>query len=313
MSLDYTEAQTVSREYFYPTMINTAYDFCAFLTKLKAMKKIIDGGDKISFGIRYSKLSRAQSMGWKQQWNFGKKDTRTQVDLQWAYYLSDAMITLEDIIKNSGKGKKIDLIKDKLAEMKEDIDEKMATDLFTQSTDENCFDALPTIIDSSGTYGGVSPSDASIWASGENGTVTTLSITGQYSLTYYIVNSTYGKKKPNFHLTSSLLYNKFLAMYDAGRRYSDKDLLKAGFASAKFDGSTVTFDQFCPAASWYGLNLDSFELCYHPDHNLKPFGWEDMKLLGMPGTLTNLIDFIGQLKCNHRKSNFKLTALDYTK
>lgn len=313
MALTHTEAETVSQEFFYPTMEVCAYDFSAFFAKLKGMDKVVNGGDKMSFAVRYDKLGRAKSVGWDEQHTFGKKKTRTQVDLEWAYYRGDAMITLEDKIKNGGKGQKIDLIKDKLKEMKEDLTDVMATDLYTQSTAQNALDALPTIIDSTGTYGGLSPSDAANWASQEDGTVDTLVIYGPSSLSYYCAAATFGKKRPNFHLTSKYLFNKFLALHDAGRRYGDKDLLKAGFKTATFDGDPVTMDAFCPDASWYGLNIDEFELQYHPEHNMKIYGWQDMYLVGMPGTLTNMTDFIGQLKCTDRKSNFKLTALDYTK
>lgn len=313
MALTHTEAEAVSREFFYPTMEACAYDFSPFFAKLKAKNAVVDGGTMISFPIRYDKLGRAKSVGWDEQWNFGKKKTRTQADINWCLYRGDAMITLEDIIKNDGKGRKVDLIKDKLKEMKEDVEETMAKDLYTQSTDDNAMDALSTIIDSTGSYAGILPSDAANWASTEDSSTTTLVIFGENSLTYMIAQATFGKKSPNFHLTSKLLYNKFLAIFDAGRRYGDADLLKAGFKTATFNGDPVTMDAFCPEGSWFGINIDEFEMCYHPDHNFKVYGWEDMRGQGMPGTLTNLEDFIGALKCTDRKSNFKFTALDYKK
>jgi hypothetical protein len=313
MALTYLEAESVSKEYYYDTMKECAYDFSAIFLKLKKMGRVVDGGRFISFPVRYQKLDRAKSVGFREQWNFGKKDTRTKGVLNWADYIGDAMITKDEKIYNAGKGEIIDLMADKLKEMQEDITDQMATDLYTQSTNENPLEALSTIVDSSSSYAGISPSDAANWASQENSTTTTLIITGQYSLNYYIARCTFKNEGPSFHLTTPDLWDKFCAIYDGARRYGDEDLLKAGFQTAAYRGKPVTADNYCPAGFWYGLNLKQFKLIRHPDYNFDINGWEDMYQNGMKGTLTNMMEFIGQLECLDRRTNFKLTALDYTK
>jgi len=66
------------------------------------------------------------------------------------------------------------------------------------------------------------------------------------------------------------------------------------------------------AGYWYGLDIDQFEIRYHPDYNFKKSDWFDLPQAGYPWSAAKTVVWAGNTLCKMRKTSFKYTALDYT-
>lgn len=314
MALTIDEANAVSHEFFDDTITSQVYDASPFFAKLKKDNRVrTDGGDSIHFAIRYDELGHGSNPGYREKVDFQSKETRTAGILQWAPYQDHTMIHWDEQVYNSGRGRIVNLIADKSKELSEDFQELLDDALFATSAASTALQSLPVIIDSSGAYAGVDPSDAAEWAGNEDSSQTVVKLNGDNSLRALYNNARFNKKGPNFFLTTRDIFGKVESILEAGgRRYEDETMGGMGFTSLKLWGMPLTDDPKCPAGHFYGLDMDSFQLRVHSDHNFKVLDWFELKQAGYPNAKAKYIDSVIQLQCDRRKTNFKFTALDPT-
>lgn len=314
MAFTVTEVNTVSDKHFDKVLKQQCYDNSAFYQKAKKMKQVVPGGTKITWPIRYDQLGSADAVSSTDRIIFERKATRTQCFLEWKYYSGNTMMGWDEKIKNSGKAAIVDLIADKTEELKQDLDHRFATDLYTTNPNGSGFSSLATIVDSEDTYAGVAVSDASAWAAIEDSTTTELIIYGgSTTLAGMIGQATYGKNRPNFHLTTKLLRDKFESKLEPKQRYTSDEMASLGFEDTiSFHGAPVIGDAYCTANTWYGLDMKVFYVVYHPSANFKATSWKEMFQAGFPHHLAKEISWVGNIKCKMRRCNFKYTALDST-
>jgi len=315
MALSVTEANTVSSKWYDKTLVQQVYEDSAFYTKLKQMNQVVPGGSSITFPIRYVKLSDADAVGARQQITYKSKETRTQAVLDWKYYIGQGLISWDERVKNSeSKAQVVNLMKDKAAELKEDMTDRFQTDLFTENPNGNGFSSLATIVDSTTTYAGIAYTDAAAWASIEDSSTTTLNLyTGDSTGLAGAVNAaTFGKSYPTMHITTRNLQSTFESLIEPQKRYSDEKMANAGFPNVAFHGAGVFGDDFCTDNTWYGLCMKHLYIVVHPDFNMKLSSWEELGQAGYPHALKRTLSWAGNIKSTMRKCHFKFTALDPT-
>ncbi len=314
MALSINELNAVSKKYFDPTLTQQVYEKSPFFAKLKADKKIkTDGGTSMQWTIRYQKLDNAKATGPRAKVDFQSKETRTAADIDWVFYDAQTLIHWDELVKNSGKGKIIDLLKDKSAEVLEDLQEKLYTALFaTTYTSGTDLEPLAVIVDSAAAYGGIAVSDATEWAATEDSSTTTLKLFGANSLAYMRNQATFGTTEPTMHITTRDLASKFESLLQPQQRYEDKKMANLGFSAMTFHGVPVIGDAFCPAGYWYGLDMSAFELREHTDYGLKVGDWFELPQAGYPNAKAKYVSWVGNLLARRRKTSFKFSALDYT-
>ena len=309
-----SELTAVSKKYFDPTIRQQAYQDSVFFKTLQSKNKVIDdGGSSIQVPIRYRKLGNAEASAPRAQMVFESKTTRTWIDLAWKYYTVKTMLHWDEKIKNAGKGKIIDLAKDKAAELKEDLNDVLQTALFATSQGTYDFVPLSTIVDSSATYGGLAVSDASEWASNEDSSTTTLILSGSGSLGYMVDASTFGRFEPTLHITTRSLRTKYESLLTPNNIYEDKATANLGFPNITFRKKPNIGDAYCPAGYWYGLDMNQFEAHVHKDDNMYISDWFKLEQAGFPKALAKYATWVGNIVCRMRKTSFKFSALDYTK
>lgn len=314
MAISVSEANAVSAEGFDKTLTQIVFEDSPFFTKMKQDNKIKrDGGRDIRFGVRYDALSAADAVDPSAQAEFNQKDTRTEGVLNWKYYLGQTMMNWDERVKNSGsKYQKINLIKEKTAELKEDFYNRLATDLYTSNSNGNGIVALPTIVDATDSYAGISPSDATNWASAESASVTLTLFSGANSLAYMVAQATFGKKAPTIHVTTRNLQNKFESLMYTSIQYRDKKMANAGFDNITFRGAPVIGDAHCTSKAWYGLCTDEMEVIVHSDYDMKVSEWMDADIAGYVNTLIKTMTANLNIVCKNRRTQFKYTALVHT-
>jgi hypothetical protein len=315
MALSISEANAVSHEYFDSTLSQEAYDDSAFLAWAKSKNNIVNiDGDTIQWPVRYKKLDKTDSVAARDQILFQSAETRTAGTLALKYIVGKTVMHWDETVRNGTKSKIIDLMKDKVTELKEDFNDEFATQLWdtTSTLPTNNIQSLPFIVDSANTYAGIAVADDSNWASTEDSTSTILTM----SLLQKNRNAaTLGKKRPTVHFTTRNLLSKFESILQPYMRYTSADnqkMLDLGFENVSFYGSPVVADAYCPTGYWLGIDMDSVEIAASADYNMKPSDWEPLFQAGYPNALAKVMTFVGNVVFRIRKTSFKLSALDYS-
>jgi hypothetical protein len=328
--MTYTEAETISRDGFNDALTQTVYDSVPLIVKLKSMKKMLDkgGGDKWTWPVRIAKFGKANAVDPRGDIDYIAKETRTQIYDVPRYYEVPGLIPWDKLRANKGDSQKIDIIADAFAEMKEDMDDWLGTDIYTANPNGLGITPLTTIVDATATYGGLAYNDASItsgaWHSAEDSATTKLELFGGLygTSTYQSLSSmcnyaTFGKNGPNFHLTTKDLKSTFESqlesqkVYQVNTKVSDKTMADAGFENVLFKGAPVIGDPYCTAGSWFGLDTRVFDLLYDSEYWMKTTPWEKPSSAQQYAMKKNLCAVL-QLACSNRRVNFKFTALDST-
>lgn len=314
MALSYTEANTVSTKYFDGTLGIQVYDSSPWLSRLKSKDKVIfDGGTQIQFPIRYKEAGTALAVSARQQLNYTQVETRTAAVVDYGHYANHAMMSWDEREANVGSAKIINLMKDKYQELEDDLAEKMSDDLWATTAVTNGLTPIDDIVDSADSYGGISVTDASLWAGNEDSSTTRLTLYGaSTSLAANMNAATLGSRKPDFLVTTRNLFSKLESLVEPQKRYEDVETAKIGFANVSFHGATAVSDAHVPAQAFFGLCTDVWEFRVHKDYNFKATDWRELDQVGFPNALVKVVTFAGNIICRIRKVNFKFTALDYT-
>lgn len=313
MSLSRAEIDAISQDYIDKVITSQVYEDSPLVAKLKTKGNVtIDGGTNIQFPIRYQELNRAEFISPRQQITYSQKETRTSGKLDWKYLFGQAMLQLDERVKNSGKQQIINLITDKSEEMIDDIKDKFDEALYSTSQASDAFSSLDTIVDSATDYADIAVADAAEWAANEDSSTDRVKLyNSSGSLSYMMNASTFGKNKPDLIITTRDLFSKIESMIEPQKRYTG-DLGKIGFSTVMFMGAEVVGDYACPTGYLYGLTTKFWEFITHKDWNMKKSKWMDMPQAGFPYALVKTCLWAGNLKCTCRKVNFKMSALDYT-
>ena len=315
MALSIAEVNTAQTKFFDKKKVNMnqVYEDDPVLNKLLKNNKIVTrGGTSIQFPIRYRKYSKADAVGADKQITFERKTTRTGGDLEWKYYSVDTMMTQAERVQNTGTPQLIDLLGDKEEEIRQDMMDRIATDLYTANPNGLGFSSLAEIVDSATTYAGIAVADAAAWAGVEDSSTTELVLYGSNSLSYWCNQATFGRKMPTLMTTTRDMASKFESLVEPLKRYSDKETASAGFPNVTFHGIPVVGNPYVPTGDWYGLCMEMFELRVAPEFNLETTPWTDLFAAGFPWALGRVMSLVCNLLCRMRKVNFKATALDYT-
>jgi hypothetical protein len=313
MALTRTEANSIQTQYYDKTLTQEVYEDLVFYKKLKAAGNVRwDGGNQIQFPIRYKQLNQTQAADPDAVIPYRKKDTRTSGVLDWKYITANNMITWDERVKNSGKAQIINLLKDKTEELSQDILEFFADQLFATTQAAASISSLNTIISASATYADIAVADISHWASTVDTTTTKLALYGDKSLSYMRNAATFGKNKPTMFLTTRDLWSYYEAQLEPQKRYYGDSKADGGFTSIYFHDTPIYSDTHVPAGYWYGLNMDAFEIRYHPDHDFKKTDWFTLEQSGLPEHMAKVVTWAGNLCCKSRRTQFLYTALDYT-
>jgi hypothetical protein len=313
MALSTTGINAVSHDEFDDEIRLIVYDSHPLLNELNRRDGVVPAGLSFKFPIRYQKLGRADAISTDTQLNYTRKITRTQGTINWKTYSVDQLMTFDEQIKNGdGPNQIVDLLADKAKEMADDYSDRLATDLMTTNPNGLGFDSLDDIVSGTATYAGIAVADASAWQAGiEDASTTKLELSGAGSLGISMSASTFGPDKPNFHVTTRDLKDKFESLLEPQKRYTASvDLASAGFDNVAYKGDPVVGDSYTTDGYWYGLDLGSLKLCYHKDFNMKIEDWFGLEQAGHPNQLARVSTSVLFMMCDSRQTNFKYSTLD---
>ncbi len=204
----------------------------------------------------------------------------------------------EEILKNSGTNQLKDLVTGKLEALENEIRDRWTEDLHSAGLLTNQMGGLQQMLPTTtntGTYGGISRVDNAIWRpttyNANSITVAGTAITAVSSTTirpllnHIIINHTRGTKGPNLFMMHGNHYQAFDASVLPLQRINDENRFgKQGFQSLVYFGAGRRCDivleggigSAMPADTTYFMDMDDFEVRYHPDLKFAKIGGKQM-------------------------------------
>jgi len=173
---------------------------------------------------------------------------------------------------NDGPQQVIDLLESKVMQAEESFNEYLNATFFSDGTGNSSKDmqGLKNIVASATsdaaaykTLGGIdsSVSGNEFWQSYVEATTTPLTLGILSTMQNGISQGT--NKTPDFHITTSTLWEKYEGLLVPAQRFSDSKTAEAGFTNLLYKAAPVTFDIDCTSGTWYALNSKYIKLKRH--------------------------------------------------
>jgi hypothetical protein len=316
MALPVDELNAATKKgYLNEAVVQSAYDQSAFykMQWMKGFVEVLDGGSLMEFPVRYKKQGTGEIADPRSQLQFQSVATRTAGQVNWGFARAVTMLYWDEKVKNAGAAKVFDLAADRMTELRDEITDLLCTKLLTVDAAPGNFDlwSLNFIIDSANTYAGITIADAANWTSTEDNATTTLTIFGTTSLTAAVANSTLGIYKPSLHLTTRLLYAKYMSLLTPNQIYQDTETAALGFSNILLIDAPVVGDAYLPVGYWLGIDMDAFEVRTDGSgtNGIDLTDWIDLTPVGYVNSAGKVATFAGQVICRRRRTSFKFDHL----
>ena len=114
---------------------------------------------------------------------------------------------------------------------------------------------------------------------------------------------------PNFIATTALLRDGYKQSLHPQQRYSDKDMVKAGWQNIWHESAPIVADPYITAGELMALNLNYLSLRSHPKFNFTTPVWVSKEVLGKPDDISANTRWQGNLYCSNRKMHVLHTNL----
>lgn len=216
-------------------------------------------------------------------------------------------ISGEDLLKNSGRERVIDLMEAKIKNAEKTLMNQMSKGIYSDGTGSSGkqltgLKALVSDAPTSGTVGGINraTSGNEFWrnyAKTYNTALTSATIYAAMNDAY--LSCSRGTDKPDLIVADDVLYSVYESSLVPQQRFTNAKLAEAGFENLKFKGADVIYDGGmggdCPAGHMYFLNTEYLRLRPHRDRNFKLIGDRERvainqdaiyRIIGWAGNLT---------------------------
>lgn len=302
MALTYDQISAITEKKFIPKMVDNIFNSNALLQRLKKKEKPQDGGTSVMVPINYATTS---SGGWYQQndtLSTTDNDQITAFEFNWKQLYANITISRLDELKNSGDAQIVNFVKAKVEIAEKTIKDTLGTALYNVGTAADQIVGLRLMVDSTGTYGGISRSDYS-WAAAQENSTATLTI----SLMQTVWGAcSIGNDVPTVLTGTQTNFDRYYSLLQPQQRFMDEEVAKGGFTSLMFNGAPFVVDSKCPANHIFFLNEAYIDLMPHKDENFRfePF----MKPINQ-NLKTAKIYWTGVLACSNPRMQGKLDSL----
>lgn len=277
----------------------------ALLNRLREKEKIrpISGGSKILEELEYGEGDLVWYNGYDTI-DYTPKQLFTAAEYDLKLCAVPVAISGEDLLKNSGPERVLDLFEKRIDNAVKTMSNQMAKAVYNDGSQAKEIGGLRFLVadsPSTGTVGGINR------ATGGNEFWRNKATTAAEALTkdtigkemHKMYNSLCrGADKPDLIVASDDMYALYEDSLTALQRYTDPKVADSGFQTLRFKGADVICDGgqggFCPEDHMYFLNTDYIYLRPHRDRNMKVIGGERMavnqdafyKIIGWAGNMT---------------------------
>jgi len=319
MALTLSEAQAITDDYYENAIPEDIY-FKDNVLIWKLMGKggmeanmvqpneIVDGGEKIKAILEYAN-SNSGSYGNTTKVAQSKKTILNAARFRWAGIYSSNALDLNDHVQVEGDAAKVDIAQSKVKNIQKTARDKMGTDIYSSAADSNSILGLGNLFSTvtATAYGSIAEDDMSEWAANVTTTSEAISFKVLQAMRRSPNIGQNKSDKPNLYITTDTLKDGFERTLQVQARYSDVDLVNAGFDNVLFGGAPVVSDDKQTSGYCDGLNLRYLKMKTHKDYKFTVPKWEYDK--EQPDLWVANTRWIGQLVCMHRKAHVRHTTL----
>lgn len=311
MALTLTELQSVTDFYVEKTPNDIYFKGNVLLFKLlggESGVKVIPGGKKIQIILEYTK-GNSGSYGATTKLPLSKKEIYNAAFFRWAAYYAGVTIDLDDQRQNSGDLAIVNLVNGKLKNAQKSIRTDMGTDIYAAAADSNKFNGLGDLFSTvtATAYGEIAEDDMAEWKA--------VKTTGAAAISFKIMQAIRRgasiddnkEGKPNLYITTELLKDGFERTLQTQARYSDVNLINAGFDNILFGGAPVVTDNKQTAGYCDAINTNFLDVLTHEDYNFTKPIWASP--IDQPDIKVAFIRWSGNMICRNRKAHHRRTEL----
>lgn len=226
-----------------------------------------DGGEKYVAQLQYAQNGTWMTYSGMEGLDVTDQDPFTAAEYPWREAALSVVMSGLDEAKNSGSATRmINLLDSKVTNAIETGKEKFNQMFLTSDGTGNSgkdFFGLPYLVGNEtniATVGGIDCTQAAnaFWRSkvftGADASLATATLSSDYD------SVKIGNDKPDFEITTALLWETFESKLVTNVRYEDKALANAGFDNILHRNTPVVWDEYIPAKTWYYLNSKYLKL-----------------------------------------------------
>jgi uncharacterized protein YdbL (DUF1318 family) len=275
----------------------------ALLKRLKERGNIrpVSGGTKIVEELEYGESDSIWYTGYDKI-DFTNPQLFSAAEFDLKLLAAPVGISGEELLKNAGKERVIDLLEAKIKNAEKTLMNQMSTAIYSDGTGSGGkqltgLQALVSDAPTTGTVGGIDRASNEFWRNvAKTSAVTAENIYAAMNEVYMACSR--GSDRPDIIVADDELYATYEASLVPQQRFTNAKLADAGFTNLKFKGADVIYDGGvggkCPAGHMYFLNTEYLRLRPHKERNFKLIGGERMainqdaiyKIIGWAGNLT---------------------------
>lgn len=277
----------------------------ALLSRLKEKGKIraITGGSKILEELEYGEGDMVWYSGYDSI-SYTPKQLFTAAEYQLKLCAVPVAVSGEDMLKNSGHERILDLFEKRIDNASKTIVNQMSRSVYSDGTGSSGKEigGLQLLVADSPTTGTVGGIDRSVsgnefWRNkSATATLTADNIATEMNKMYLSLSR--GTDKPDLIVADDTLYSLYEQTLLPQQRFANPFVAESGFQTLKFKGADVVFDGgqggHCPQNHMYFLNTDYLYLRPHKDRDMAVVGGERMainqdafyKIIGWAGNMT---------------------------
>lgn len=280
----------------------------ALLSRLSERGNIrpLDGGSSIVEEIEYGESDSYWYAGYDTL-TFNGPQLFTAATYDWKLLAAPVGASGEEILKNSGRERVIDLVEAKLKNAVKTLKNQMSVALYSDGTGSSGkqLTGLKVLVaddPTTGTVGGINraTSGNEFWrnqAKVSANALTTSTIKGEMQALY--LKCSRGTDRPDLIVTDDSMFTLYENSLVEQMRFTNNRLADAGFMNLKYKGADVIYDGgiggACPQGHMYFLNTNYLRLRPHKDRQFKMIGERERvainqdavyHLIGWAGNLT---------------------------
>ena len=318
MTLSLTEIQAITEDFWESSVTDIYFTDNVLLYLLLGNGKMAedmimpnggettDGGQMIRVPLEYAE-SNSGAYGKNTEIVQAKTDILNAARFRWGGYWASNSIDLDDKVQNTGKAAKVNLVFAKLRNIQKTIRKTMGAAIYAQDSSGIGFLGLGDLFyaTTSTAYGSIAEADMAEWKANNSSSAMTMSFSSLQEVRRTAAVGQSVKNKPNLYITTDELKDAFENSLQASVRYSDRDLVNAGFDNILFKGAPVVSDTNQTANYVDALNTRFLKIRTHKDYRFTKPVWEHDKT--MPDKEVANTRWIGQFVCSNRKAHARYT------
>lgn len=280
-----------------------------------------DGGLTIVEPLDYAQNGTYQRFSGYEVLNIGASDVLSAAEYQWRQIAINVTASGEELRKNSGDSRIINLAKSRLKNAMRTWKNNFSGDLYSDGTLTNQIDGLQKLVadNGQGTVGGIDSSTTigAFWRNKVQSAAAPLQGGGAIAVSAATIELSLmlplylalvrGDDKTDLIVADNNYFQFYEASQVALKRYTERNNADGGFESLKYKSADVIFDGGSGILTnhMYFLNTDYLELVVHRDADLDIL--EEMKPYNQDAAVTPIL-WMGNLVCSNRSRQGVLKA-----